>query len=100
MEAGKNIFPTGTFKPGGNLLPIRILGVLELLGCLGIILPWLSRITPVFTPITAVGYGGIMVAGIINHTLKKEYKILPMLTTILIISIFVTYFRFVCLNSN
>lgn len=87
-------------KPDGNLLPIRILGVLELLGCLGIILPWLTGIAPILTPITAIGYCLIMIAGIINHTIKKEYKMLPMLLGVGIIALIVAYCRFTALNSN
>ena len=86
-------------KPDGNLLPIRILGVLELLGCFGIILPWLTGIVPVLTPATAVGYALVMVAGIVNHTVKKEYKMLPMLFAVLVIALIVAYFRLASLNS-
>ncbi|MCR8560850.1 DoxX family protein [Mucilaginibacter sp. BJC16-A38] len=84
----------GHIKPDGNLRPIRILGVLELLGCVGIIVPWLTGIASILTPITAVCYCMIMVAGIINHTIKKEYKMLPMLIAVLIASSLVAYYRF------
>ena len=84
----------GHIKPDGNLLLIRILGVLELLGCLGIIVPWLTGIAPILTPITAVGYSVIMIAGIVNHTIKKEYKMLPMLATVLAMASIVAYYRF------
>jgi hypothetical protein len=90
----------GHIKPDGNLIPTRILGVLELLGCLGIILPWLTGIAPILTPITAVGYCLIMAAGIIVHTRKKEYKMVPMLLAIMVIASIVAYYRFVSLNSN
>ncbi|WP_413670117.1 DoxX family protein [Mucilaginibacter sp. Mucisp86] len=88
----------GHIKPEGNLLPIRILGVLELLGCVGIIVPWLTGIAPILTPVTAVGYSLIMIAAIINHTIKKEYKMLPMLITLLIMASLVAYYRFVSIN--
>ena len=84
----------GHIKPDGNLLFIRILGVLELLGCLGIIVPWLTGIAPILTPITAAGYSVIMIAGIVNHTIKKEYKMLPMLATVLAVASIVAYYRF------
>lgn len=90
-------------KPDGSLLPIRILGILELLGCVGIIVPWLTGIAPVLTPVSAVGYCLVMIAGIINHTIKKEYKMLPMLSIILIIALVVAYYRFASIygsNSN
>jgi len=88
----------GHIKPDGNLFPIRILGVLELLGCVGIIVPWLTGIVPILTPITAVGYCLIMVAGMINHTIKREYKMLPMLIAVLIVASLVAYYRFASIN--
>ena len=84
----------GHIKSDGSLFYIRILGVLELLGCLGIIIPWLTGIAPILTPITAVGYCLIMVAGIVNHAIKKEYKMLPMLAIILAAASIVAYYRF------
>jgi len=84
----------GHIKPDGYLFPIRILGVLELLGCLGVILPWLTGIAPVLTPVTAVCFCMIMAAGIINHTIKREYKMLPMLAAVFAIAFIVAYYRF------
>jgi len=84
----------GHIKPGASLIPIRILGILEWLGCIGIIVPWLTGIMPVLTPIAASGFCLIMAAGLINHTLKKEYKMLPLLTAIFILAAIVAYFRF------
>lgn len=87
----------GHIKPDGNLVPIRILGVLELLGCVGIILPWYTGIAPLLTPVTAAGYAAIMVAGLVLHTLKKEYKMLPMLLVVLAMAVVVAYYRFAAL---
>lgn len=84
----------GHIKPGASLIPIRILGVLEWLGCTGITVPWLTGIMPVLTPIAATGFCLIMAAGIINHTMGKEYKMLPMLTAVFILAAVVAYFRF------
>lgn len=84
----------GHIKPGQSVVPIRILGVLEWLGCIGIIVPWLTDILPVLTPIAALGFSLIMLAGLVNHTIKKEYKMLPMLAAIFFLSALVAYFRF------
>lgn len=81
-------------KPGASIAPIRILGALEWLGCIGIVLPWLTGICRVLTPIAACGFCIIMTAGIINHTLRKEYKMLPMLIVVLALGTAVAYFRF------
>ena len=88
----------GHIKPEASVIPLRILGVLEWLGCIGIIVPWLTNIFPVLTPIAACCFCLIMTAGIIVHTQKKEYKMLPLLTAILAISFVVAYFRFKQLN--
>lgn len=85
----------GHLKANSSILPIRILGVLELLGCIGILFPWVLGIVPVLTPITAVCFCIIMLAGMIVHTSKKEYKMLPMLLIVFLMSALVAYFRFI-----
>jgi len=84
----------GHLKPNESIIPIRILGVLELLGCIGIIVPWLSSITPILTPIAAASFCIIMTAAMFVHIKKKEYKMLPMLIIVFILSAVVAYFRF------
>ena len=88
----------GHIKTEASVIPIRILGVLEWLGCIGIIVPWLTNIFPMLTPIAACCFCLIMAAGIVVHTQKKEYKMLPLLTAILTISFVVAYFRYEQLN--
>lgn len=88
----------GHLKANSSILPIRILGVLELLGCIGILFPWVLGIVPVLTPITAVCFCIIMLAGMIVHTSKKEYKMLPMLLIVFLMSALVAYFRFIAIK--
>jgi uncharacterized membrane protein YphA (DoxX/SURF4 family) len=85
----------GHLKATSSIIPIRILGILELLGCIGIILPWILGIVPVLTPIAAVCFCIIMLAGMIIHTVKKEYKMLPMLVVVFVLSVLVAYYRFI-----
>ena len=84
----------GHIKPEQSLTFIRILGVLELLGCVGIIVPCLVNVFPILTPITAICFALVMIAGIFVHAQKKEYKILPLLVVIFIFSVTVAYFRY------
>lgn len=84
----------GHIKAGASIVPIRILGVLEGLGCIGITVPWLTGIVPILTPIAALCFCLVMMAGLVIHTLKKEYKMLPLLTIILVLAATVAYWRF------
>lgn len=88
----------GHLKQDDSITPIRILGILELLGCIGIIIPWLTGIVPILTPLTAVCFCLIMVAGMFVHTKKKEYKMLPMLVFVFALAAVVAYFRFAVLR--
>lgn len=84
----------GHIKPGESVWPIRMLGVLEWLGCIGILLPWWTGIAPVLTPVAAVGFCLIMVAGMITHYRRKEYRMLPMLLLIFSLAAVVAFYRF------
>ena len=88
----------GHIKSGASVIPIRILGMLEWLGCIGLIVPWLTDILPALTPIAAFCFCLIMAAGIFVHVQKKEYIMLPFLITILFLAALVAYSRFKQLN--
>ncbi len=90
----KEHIDNGHLKPGDPVAPIRILGILELFGCLGIILPWLTGIAPVLTPVTAVCFCVVMTGALVVHARKKEYKFLPMPVIVIALAAMVAYFRF------
>jgi len=64
-----------------NSLPpvaVRAIGVIEVLGAIGLIVPWLTQILPVLTPTAGVGLGLTMVGAIGLHVQRKEInKIAP-----------------------
>ncbi|MCB0101940.1 MAG: DoxX family protein [Anaerolineales bacterium] len=75
---------------------IRFVGISELLGALGMILPILTGIFPWLTPLAAVGLSIIQVLAIFMvHLPKKEYQVIPVNIVLLALSIFVAYGRFV-----
>lgn len=80
--------------PDGNPVPIRVLGFLELLGIVGIIVPRLTGLLPVLTPITAACFAIVMIGAFIIHFNKHEYKVLPMIVIAFILSLIVAWFRF------
>jgi uncharacterized membrane protein YphA (DoxX/SURF4 family) len=81
-------------EPAASHLPVRGIGILELLGVLGMILPQLTAIMPMLTPIAAVGFALIMLGAFIIHFKRKEYKILPLLVVVFALSLTVAYIRF------
>ncbi|WP_372631396.1 DoxX family protein [Cohnella sp.] len=54
---------------------VMLVGIAELLGVLGLILPMALKIKPLLTPIAAVGLAAIACSGMIFHLLRGEYDI-------------------------
>lgn len=52
---------------------LRIIGVLEVLGALGLVLPKLTNILPFLTPLAAIGLMLTMVGAMLTHLRRKEY---------------------------
>ena len=74
---------------------IRFVGVAELLGALGLILPALTGILPWLTPLAAIGLTLIQVLAIFTvHLPKKEYQVIPVNVVLLVLAIVAAYGRF------
>ena len=73
---------------------VRFVGISELLGAFGLILPILTGILPWLTPIAAIGLSLIQLLAIFTeHLPKKEYTVLPMSLVLLTLSVFVVIGR-------
>jgi hypothetical protein len=72
-ELAKNMAWVPRFSPG----MVRFIGVSELCGALGLILPSLSRIKPALTPLAALGLVITMVLAAGHHLLNGEAKFVP-----------------------
>jgi uncharacterized membrane protein YphA (DoxX/SURF4 family) len=57
---------------------VRFIGISELLGGLGLVLPSATRIKPVLTPIAALGLVVVMVLAALFHVSRGELFALPM----------------------
>ncbi len=73
---------------------IRVIATCELLGVLGIVLPWLTGIAPVLTPVAAVGMVGLMIGAAVSHGSLKEYPQVALNLSLLAIAAFVAVGRF------
>lgn len=71
---------------------VRFIGIAELLGALGLILPAALRIKPILTPIAAVGLAIIMVLAAYEHITHNE-SIVPNVV-LFVLSAFVAWGRF------
>lgn len=57
---------------------VRFIGVSEALGALGLVMPSLTRIRPVLTPLAGVGLATIMALAIPFHVMRGEASVIGM----------------------
>lgn len=73
---------------------VKGIGAVEVLGALGLVLPWLTGIAPVLTPIAAVGLVIVQVLAARVHLRLGETKSLPVNVVLLLLAAFVAVGRF------
>lgn len=72
---------------------IKLIGVVEIFGALGLILPQLTGIAPVLTPIAAIGLAIVMVLAIGVHLRRREYPVVLFNVILLALSVFIAWGR-------
>ncbi len=78
-----------------SLRTVRFIGLSELLGAIGLIVPWLTGIASVLTPVSATGLCLIMVLATNIVNLKKnEYSAMAINIVLFLLAAFVAYGRF------
>jgi hypothetical protein len=75
--------------------PIKLIGILELLGANGLIAPMVTGILPWITPLAAVGLALTMVGALVTHLRHYEYPNLLLPFILLPLALFVAYRHFV-----
>ncbi|MFD6142096.1 DoxX family protein [Promicromonospora sp. NPDC060271] len=78
------------FSPGA----VKTIGVLEILGGLGLILPAASGIAPELVPLAALGLAMIMVGAAATRISRREYRFALVDLTYLALIAFVAWGRF------
>lgn len=73
----------------------KLIGLLELLGAIGLILPQALGIVPILTPIAAVGLALTMLGAMILHISRGEMSSLPKNIIPLLITSAIAYGRFI-----
>jgi uncharacterized membrane protein YphA (DoxX/SURF4 family) len=72
---------------------IGFIGISEILGAAGLVLPLLSNVMPVLTPLAALGLGLIMILAAIMHYRRNENTTALQNLFILLVCLFVAYGR-------
>ena len=72
---------------------LRFIGVAEILGAIGLILPGLLRIKPWLTPLAAAGLAVIMVGATVLTLMTGAVAMVPMPLVVGILAVFVAYAR-------
>lgn len=73
---------------------LKGIGAVEVLGAIGLILPWLTGIAPILTPIAAVGLVIVQVFAARAHIKIGDTKSLPVNVILLLLAAFVAIGRF------
>ena len=76
---------------------IKFIGIMEILGAIGLILPWLTGIAPVLTPLAATGLVILQALAILVHLRRGEAKVIPVNLILLLLALFVAIVRFTAL---
>ena len=81
---------TEDFSPAA----ITAIGVAEVLGAIGLILPAVLDVAPVLVPVAAVGLALVMVGAITTHARRKETPLVVLNVVLLALALFVAWGRF------
>ena len=73
---------------------VRFIGVAEVLGAIGLILPSLLRIQPKLTPIAAVGLALVMLFAVVFHISRGETPMIGMNFILIAIAAYIAWGRF------
>lgn len=60
------------------LFAVRAIGIVEVLGALGLVLPPLVNVAPILARLAAVGLDLVQVGAVVFHVRRRESKVLPM----------------------
>ncbi len=96
MKISQPIDQLSQMLPWASQVPVglvRFIGISELLGGLGLILPALLRIKPQLTALAAVGLATVMLFALLFHISKGEFSAIGMNLGIALIALFIAWGR-------
>lgn len=96
------IYKTIRYEKGRDLLPwvkdvprvlVQVIGIFEILGALGLLLPVMTGIYAWLTPVAAVSLAVLMLLASLFHALRREFLEAGINILLLILLAFVAYIR-------
>ncbi|WP_339236377.1 DoxX family protein [Paenibacillus sp. FSL R5-0517] len=72
---------------------VVLIGIAELLGALGLVLPWALNIAPLLTPIAAMALAAVAFLGMLFHIRRSEYRELGVNILFMVLALIVTFGR-------
>jgi uncharacterized membrane protein YphA (DoxX/SURF4 family) len=94
MQPIDKLVKTVTWADRFPIKTVRFIGIMELLGAIGLILPGALNIVPVLTPMAASGLALVMMLATFHHINHKEYKTIIFTLSLMILAALVAYGRF------
>lgn len=73
---------------------LKGIGAIEVLGAVGLVLPWALDLAPVLTPIAAVGFAGLQAGAVRTHLRRGEKPVLALNVVLLVLALAVAVLRF------
>ena len=73
---------------------VKGIGALELLGALGLVLPWALGIAKVLTPVAALGLAAVMGGAVVTHLRRKEQSAAVAPAVLCVLAVVVAVLRF------
>lgn len=83
-----------TWAPDFPLWTVKAIGIVEVLGALGLILPPLTGIATILAPLAAVGLVLVQLGAIITHVVRGEVKTLVVNIVLLVLAIAAAWLGF------
>jgi len=89
-KLGKNMAWTEDFSARS----IKLIGLVEVIGAVGLILPGIAGIAPVLVPLAATGLALLQVGAAITHLRRGETQMIVINVVFIALAVFVAWGRF------
>ena len=73
---------------------VKLIGAVEVLGAIGLVLPWLLGVLPVLTPIAGAALAAVLLGAVVVHARRKEWSGITPPLVLAAMGVFVAVVRF------